>query len=118
MSTAACCVPNSILAVLPEILMQMDVNVTEICQNGSVVTATSPDADTLAEFERDFIHPGSYILTTTVLREKAGNLHGSRQRTVSVRASRIPFLAWLDANNAKEGVTLLVRRQALQEILR
>lgn len=98
--------------------MQMDVNVTEVCQNGNVVTATSPDADTLAEFERDFIHPGSYILTTTFLRKSSKKNERRYQKTVSVRASGIPFLAWLDAKGAREGVTLLIRKQALQEILR
>lgn len=96
----------------------MNVPVSEISQNGLVVTATSPDADTVAEFQRDFVHPGSYILTTTFLRKSSKKSERHYQKTVSVRASGIPFLAWLDAKGAREGVTLLLRRQALQEILR
>lgn len=111
-------VPNNILTVLPEILLQMDVPIAEISLDGSTVTASAQEADTLAEFQRDRIHPGSYILTTTFLRKAPGRLRRYAQKTVSVRATRIPFLAWLEANRAPENVSLVIQKETLKEILR
>lgn len=98
--------------------MQMGVGVTEITREGRTVTASTPQADTLAEFQRDRVHPGSYILTTTFLKKAPGRLRRYAQKTVSVRAARIPFLAWLDANEAPESVNLVLRKETLKEILR
>ena len=104
--------------MLPEILLQMGVGITEITREGRTVTASAPQADTLAEFQKDAVHPGSYILTETFLRKAGGKLQRYAQKTVSVRAARIPFLAWLDANDAPESVNLLVQKETLKEILR
>lgn len=98
--------------------MQMGVDVTEITREGHTVTASAPQADTLAEFQRDRVHPGSYILTTTFLKKAPGRLQRYAQKTVSVRAARIPFLTWLDANGAPESVNLVLRKETLKEILR
>lgn len=110
-------VPNNILTVLPEILLQMGVDVTEITREGRTITASAPQADTLAEFLQDRIHPGSYILTTTFLKKAPGRLQRYAQKTVSVRAARIPFLAWLDANGAPESINLVIQKETLKEIL-
>ena len=98
--------------------MQMNVNISEISRQGNTVTASTPEADTLAEFQRDRVHPGSYILTTTFLKKAPGRLQRYAQKTVSVRAARIPFLAWLDTNGAPESVSLVIQRETLKEILR
>lgn len=98
--------------------MQMNVGISEISRQGNTVTASAPEADTLAEFQRDRIHPGSYILTTTFLKKAPGRLQRYAQKTVSVRAARIPFLAWLDTNGAPESVNLVIQKDTLKEILR
>ena len=96
----------------------MNVNISEISRQGNTVTASTTEADTLAEFQRDRVHPGSYILTTTFLKKAPGRLQRYAQKTVSVRAARIPFLAWLDTNRAPESVNLVIQRETLKEILR
>lgn len=98
--------------------MQMNVNISEISRQGNTVTASTPEADTLAEFQRDRVHPGSYILTTTFLKKAPGRLQRYAQKTISVRAARIPFLAWLDTNGTPESVNLVIRKETLKEILR
>lgn len=98
--------------------MQMSINISEISRQGNTVTASAPEADTLAEFQRDRVHPGSYILTTTFLKKAHGKLQRYAQKTVSVRATRIPFLTWLDANKAPESISLVIQRETLKEILR
>lgn len=98
--------------------MQMNVNISEISRQGNTVTASTPEADTLAEFQRDRVHPGSYILTTTFLKKAPGRLQRYAQKTVSVRAARIPFLAWLDANGAPESISLVIQKETLKEILK
>lgn len=98
--------------------MQMNVNISEISRQGNTVTASTPLADTLAEFQRDRVHPGSYILTTTFLKKAPGRLQRYAQKTVSVRAARIPFLTWLDANGSTDTVNLVLQKETLKEILR
>lgn len=96
----------------------MNIDISEISRQGNTVTASAPEADTIAEFQQDRVHPGSYILTTTFLKKAPGRLQRYAQKTVSVRAARIPFLAWLDANGAPESVSLVLRKETLKEILR
>lgn len=98
--------------------MQMNVGISEISRQGNTVTASTPLADTLAEFQRDRVHPGSYILTTTFLKKAPGRLQRYAQKTVSVRAARIPFLTWLDANGAPESINLVIQKETLKEILK